>query len=245
MPAVAGSAGCGDSATNPLEVPVIITLTAAIDTFHSIGQRVQLEVVATDSVGNPHSTAFLSCVTSDEGVLQVSGPGLVTSVGNGTATITASIGASSGTIALAASQRVATLSVSGPADTIFSLGIRSRFVADAVDLRRASRFRPGTGWSASQTGYYLLGMIAEAVTGSTVRDELRSRFWEPLGLTNIYMDGRESPPGLVAGSRRRAHLEEAGGLLARPVVRIYGGPAGCGGHRTWDDSKTITSAWID
>ena len=53
LPAVAGSAGCGDSATNPLEVPVIITLTAAIDTFHSIGQRVQLEVVATDSVGNP------------------------------------------------------------------------------------------------------------------------------------------------------------------------------------------------
>ena len=427
LPAVAGSAGCGDSATNPLEVPVIITLTAAIDTFHSIGQRVQLEVVATDSVGNPQPTAFLSWVTSDEGVLQVSGPGLVTSVGNGTATITASSGASSGTIALAVSQRVATLSVSGPADTIFSLGIWSRFVAEArdslnapvprafapaswessdvtvatiddagralplgagdteitttveglspsapfavnpivpveidlataeafqwlvedslsaiglfglsgavilpgggiwvgsagtsefteqlrpsmatsvgsitktttgalitqladqgrldlddtigewlppfpgmpashipaevtirqlllhtsgifsftraanfsdsivADLQRAWEpaeiiqtfvgppdFAPGTGWSASQTGYYLLGMIAEAVTGSTVHDELRSRFWEPLGLTNIYMDGREYPPGLVAGSRNGP----PGGPLED--FAMYAGPA--------------------
>ena len=62
-------------------------------------------------------------------------------------------------------------------------------------------FAPGTGWSASQTGYFLLGMIAEAVTGSTAHEELRSRFWEPLGLTNIFMAGRETPPGLVAGSR--------------------------------------------
>ena len=427
LPTVAWTAGCGDSGTDPPEVALTITLSAAVDTFRSVGQRVQLEVVVTDPLGDPQSTALLSWVTSDAGVLGVSGPGLVTSVGNGTATITASSGASSGTIMLTVSQRVATLLVRAPADTAFSLGIRSRFVADArdslnapvpgafapanwessdvtvatideagralplggggteitatvqglsasapfavnpivpveidlgtaeafqwlvedslsatglfglsgavilpgrgvwvgtagmsetaeqlrpsmatsvgsitktttgalitqladqglldlddpigdwlppfpgipashipasvtirqlllhtsgifsftraanfsdsivADLQRAWEpteiiqtfvgppdFAPGSGWSASQTGYYLLGMIAEAVTGSTVHDELRTRFWEPLGLTNIYMGGRETPPGLVAGSRNGS----PGGPLED--FAMYAGPA--------------------
>ena len=421
------STGCGDSVTDVPEVPLIITLSSAVDTFYSVGQQVQLEVVATDSAGNPQSTAFLNWGNSDVSVLQLSGPGLITSIGNGTTTISVSRGSSSASVMLTVSQRVATLSVSAPADTAFSLGIRSRFVADArdslsspvpatfapvswessseavatidgagralpliagdteitatvqglsasalfsvnpivpveialetaealqwlvedslssvglfglsgavilpgrgvwvgtagmaetaeqlrpsmatsvgsitktttgalitqladqglldlgdtigdwlppfaglpashipasvtirqllyhtsgifsftrapnfspvieADLQKAWEpteiietfvgppdFAPGTGWNASQTGYYLLGMIAEAVTGSTVHEQLRSRFWDPLGLANIFLGGRETPPGLVAGSRN--------GPFGGPLedFAMYAGPA--------------------
>jgi D-alanyl-D-alanine carboxypeptidase len=40
----------------------------------------------------------------------------------------------------------------------------------------------GDGWSYSNTNYLLLGLLVEAVTGRTLADELRSRFFEPLGL---------------------------------------------------------------
>lgn len=43
-------------------------------------------------------------------------------------------------------------------------------------------FPPGTGWSYSGSNYLLLGLIVEETTGTTLRDELRRRIVEPLGL---------------------------------------------------------------
>jgi D-alanyl-D-alanine carboxypeptidase len=44
-------------------------------------------------------------------------------------------------------------------------------------------FAPGTAWAYSNAGYYLLGMVAEAVTRSTVEAETTRRFFAPLGMT--------------------------------------------------------------
>jgi D-alanyl-D-alanine carboxypeptidase len=46
----------------------------------------------------------------------------------------------------------------------------------------ASRYRPGARWVHSNTNFVLLGLLVEAVTGSSVADELRSRIFEPLRL---------------------------------------------------------------
>lgn len=44
------------------------------------------------------------------------------------------------------------------------------------------QFTPGTDWSYSNTGYYLLGMVAEEVTGRPYDDVLRDSLLAPLGL---------------------------------------------------------------
>lgn len=43
-------------------------------------------------------------------------------------------------------------------------------------------FAPGTAWSYSNSNYFLLGMIIEEATGHPFYQELRDRFYEPLGL---------------------------------------------------------------
>ena len=43
-------------------------------------------------------------------------------------------------------------------------------------------FPPGKGWTYSNTNYLLLGEVIEAATGSSVEDELATRFLAPLGL---------------------------------------------------------------
>lgn len=44
------------------------------------------------------------------------------------------------------------------------------------------RFPPGTKWSYNNTGYVLLGMLIEKLTGRSWAEDLRERFAKPLGL---------------------------------------------------------------
>jgi D-alanyl-D-alanine carboxypeptidase len=53
----------------------------------------------------------------------------------------------------------------------------------AFATAHALLFPPGTSWWYSNTNYVVLGLVVEAVTGSTLGDQLRRRIFEPLGLT--------------------------------------------------------------
>ena len=57
-------------------------------------------------------------------------------------------------------------------------------------------YRPGEGWAYANTNYYLLGLVIERVTGSTLEAEVRARFLDPLGLygTSV-LDGAAAPNG--------------------------------------------------
>ena len=59
-------------------------------------------------------------------------------------------------------------------------------------------YKPGDGWAYANTNYYLLGMLIERLTGSSLADELGRRFIGPLelGATRL-LDGSE-PGGLLA-----------------------------------------------
>jgi D-alanyl-D-alanine carboxypeptidase len=48
-------------------------------------------------------------------------------------------------------------------------------------------FKPGTGWSYSNTGYLLAGMLIEKVTGHTYGQEIRRRIIKPLRLRQTYV----------------------------------------------------------
>ncbi len=54
-------------------------------------------------------------------------------------------------------------------------------------------YRPGEGWAYANTNYYLLGMIVERVSGSTLEAELQRRFLDPLDLGATRMLGPDDP----------------------------------------------------
>lgn len=71
-------------------------------------------------------------------------------------------------------------------------------------------FRPGEGFRYSNTNYTLIGMIIEKVTGGRISDELRKRFWQPLGIEQVFLYTEEEPAGPLAhvwGSWREGESE--------------------------------------
>jgi D-alanyl-D-alanine carboxypeptidase len=66
----------------------------------------------------------------------------------------------------------------------------------AVATRQTPLFAPGTGWSYSNTGYIVLGLVIEAATRTPLEHQLRERIFEPLGLasTTFPITPRLPPP---------------------------------------------------
>lgn len=62
-----------------------------------------------------------------------------------------------------------------------------------------SEFEPDTKFSYSNTGYILLGLIAEAVEGKAWHEQIRQRFLEPLAMNDTYLYGYEDGPEPIAG----------------------------------------------
>jgi D-alanyl-D-alanine carboxypeptidase len=75
--------------------------------------------------------------------------------------------------------------------------------ADVLALVREPYFSPGQGARYSSTNYILLGMIVEAVTGSTMAEQIRTRFLIPLGLTHTFWLGS----GRISGEIAHGHFD--------------------------------------
>ena len=60
---------------------------------------------------------------------------------------------------------------------------------------RPMDFEPGTGWFYSNTGYYLLSMIAERVDGGPLGEVLERRIFEPAGMVTT---GFADPEAIIA-----------------------------------------------
>jgi D-alanyl-D-alanine carboxypeptidase len=60
-------------------------------------------------------------------------------------------------------------------------------------------FAPGTGWAYSNTGYVVLGMIIEKVTGLSYEDAVRREIFAPLGMAqSLYCPSKPTPQSGVA-----------------------------------------------
>jgi len=57
---------------------------------------------------------------------------------------------------------------------------------------RPMDFAPGTGWYYSNTGYFLASMIVERIDGRPLGQVLKSRIFDPLGMTQTRMADPES-----------------------------------------------------
>jgi surface protein len=92
-------AGCGGEAsspttpaTPPAKVPTLITLAPTTQTFTSVGDTVTLVPTVKDEGGAVMTDQAVTWSSSDEAVATVDSTGLVTSIANGTAIITATLG---------------------------------------------------------------------------------------------------------------------------------------------------------
>jgi len=92
-------------------------------------------------------------------------------------------------------------------------------------------FEAGTGWSYSDTGYVLLGLVIEEVSGRPWRDAVRARFLAPLGLEDTIASDRADLPGLAIGyvapdnpfGMPERTADPAGRLLWNPALESAGG----------------------
>lgn len=79
--------------------------------------------------------------------------------------------------------------------------------------------KPGETWSYNQTGYVLMGMIVEKISGTTFEEFLEQRFFRPLEMASTrYGDAREIVPGRASLYTRIESCDEKGPRLAD---RIY------------------------
>lgn len=85
----------------------------------------------------------------------------------------------------------------------------------AFVLDKPPLFKAGESWYYSDTGYLLLGLIIEKVTGQGYYEEVTRRFLEPLHLTLTTPSDRLELPGLAAGYMAE---ENAFGLPAKTTV---------------------------
>jgi CubicO group peptidase (beta-lactamase class C family) len=69
------------------------------------------------------------------------------------------------------------------------LPVGSSHVYDVVK-DKALDFKPGEKWSYSNTGYDLLGLIIEKISGKPYGDFLKERIFEPLGMHDTGVDSR-------------------------------------------------------
>lgn len=96
-------------------------------------------------------------------------------------------------------------------------------------------FAPGERTEYTNTGFLLLGLVAERATGRSIEELYRQRLWTPLGLHAIFMPGVDEPPGPVA-----AAVGRNGGVVA-PLERLSLLSVGQAAFGLYADAATIAS----
>ncbi|KJB88149.1 D-alanyl-D-alanine carboxypeptidase [Paenibacillus sp. E194] len=77
-------------------------------------------------------------------------------------------------------------------------------------------FAPGKGWSYSNTGYVLLGILIEKVTGNSYAEEIENRIIEPLELSDTFLPGNST---VIPGTKHpRGYIQLDGASELKDVT---------------------------
>ncbi|MGE1127581.1 serine hydrolase domain-containing protein [Bacillus wiedmannii] len=77
-----------------------------------------------------------------------------------------------------------------------------------IGLSLPPDFSPGKGWSYSNTGYVILGMLIEKITGNSYAEEIENRIIEPLDLSNTFLPGNS--PVIPGKNHARGYVKIEG-----------------------------------
>ena len=134
LAAVVWTGACGgDDPVEPPAVPTTITISPETATLVSLGETVQLTAIVRDQHGQIMTGVSVDWASGEASVATVSGSGLVTATGNGTATVEASAGDAVGTAAVTTEQQPSEVRVSPSVDTLVALEDTVRLSAEALD----------------------------------------------------------------------------------------------------------------
>lgn len=110
----------------------------------------------------------------------------------------------------------------------------------AADHEPALQFSPGTSFAYSNTGYVLLGMLAEQASGQPMADAFQERFFDPLGMTRttvptahpaeLVRGYQDSPPRDTTDEMHPSAAGAAGAIISTPEDVARWGTALFGGQ---------------
>ncbi len=100
---------------------------------------------------------------------------------------------------------------------------------------RPMDFSPGESWNYSNTGYVLLGMLLEKVTGKAYGQIMRERIFQPCGM----VESRESDPPAVIPNRADGYALEAKTIVNRDPMQ----PTACKGAGTLVSTVLDLAKW--
>ena len=129
LPACKDKTPTGPTSTNTVNSVVI---SVGEVTLASLGETVKLTAEAKNAAGEPIAAKTFTWTSSATDVVTVD-DGLITAIGNGTATITASVDGISDTTSVTVAQVVTAVTVTPVVDTLIALGIASQLEAIALD----------------------------------------------------------------------------------------------------------------
>jgi D-alanyl-D-alanine carboxypeptidase len=108
--------------------------------------------------------------------------------------------------------------------------------AEALGFMRDQVFKPGKGWHYSNTNYVMLGLIAEAVTGTDLGTLFHQRLFGPLGLDHTYYQPTDGPTGVIAHGYRVGTTikpkDVSDGSKLMPFTSVVTAAAGAGAIAT-------------
>lgn len=149
MVMAASLAACGGGGDGPTGPPVAASVSVTGGgTLSSIGETLTLTATPRDARGGAIAGATVTWSSSSPSVATVAG-GVVTAMGNGTATISATAGTVSGSAQVTVQQVAAQLQVASPRDTLTALGDTARLTASARDARGNEMSGVTVSWSSS------------------------------------------------------------------------------------------------
>jgi CubicO group peptidase (beta-lactamase class C family) len=92
-----------------------------------------------------------------------------------------------------------------PAVPVEEAQVRDADVLELLKTQTAGKFAPGSRWAYSNSGYVLLGLIAEKVSGRSFPRLLEERIFAPLGMrgTVAYVRGLNEVPERAYGHSRQ------------------------------------------
>ncbi len=114
--------------------------------------------------------------------------------------------------------------------------------AEVFNSLHAPWYQPGEGWAYANTNYYLLGLVIERITGSSLADELHDRFFGPLGLAHTRVLTGEADDGGPLAPAWATIFWASGGMTASAADLARWGDALYGGAILSDGSATAMIA---
>lgn len=181
-----------------LPLTAVVVMTPTNDTLTFLGDTLRVTAVAEDPNGVPIPGKPFQWATSDSAIATVDAAGLVTAIGSGTATVTATADTASGSATIEVDQIADSVAVTAPGDSLIT-GAPHQFVAAAFDLGRSSIVGASFTWASSDSSNatvdslgVVIGLLGGPVTISATADGVTGTksvfFWPPAAAVTVTPD---------------------------------------------------------